>query len=296
MARTFVKTAFPYPLVWDEGNAEIRIGANLYKTHFKRVYRQEGDVSVIPVVTEAQNVEITNDRLFRAAHTSLEILFPLFVSEQSQVLEITRSVINRLIEVYRFTMNEFFLEPIPENEMWPSTILIAQDDGTFAPVSLFEHVFTLGGSRPARTAPIPDLAREYFCSGAELPIHRMLFLNAQREYIFENYRLAIVEAETAIESLILNAISQYYLDQGLSEKEVEGKLECGLKNLIKDHLPKCCGESFVGTGEHSAWKTKLYNLRNKIVHQGASVGMQETDEAVQTAEQVLKWLEKRIPK
>jgi hypothetical protein len=38
-----VITAFPYPLIWDEGTLDIRVGKEVFEVYFKRQYRQEGD-------------------------------------------------------------------------------------------------------------------------------------------------------------------------------------------------------------------------------------------------------------
>jgi hypothetical protein len=66
-----------------------------------------------------------------------------------------------------------------------------------------------------------------------------------------------------------------------------------LKNLIEHHLSKCCKEAFEGTPQHTAWETDLYNLRNSVVHNGASVDDKQSQQALAAAEQAIKWIEDR---
>lgn len=90
-----------------------------------------------------------------------------------------------------------------------------------------------------------------------MPVPQVLLLNARREALLENYRLTVVEAETAFEALVDQAVSQYYRSKGASPDEIGRKLEAGLKNLIRDHLPKACGGKFEGTKIHEAWQRNL---------------------------------------
>ena len=89
--KTLVHITIPYPLIWDEGQLNIRIKENLFDIRFKRRYL-EG----------SKNVEIRYDRLERVANTDVEILFPTVVQGRNELSTWVHSVINRLIEVYHF--------------------------------------------------------------------------------------------------------------------------------------------------------------------------------------------------
>ncbi len=123
--------------------------------------------------------------------------------------------------------------------------------------------------------------------GTELPIPRTLYQNAKREELLENYRLAVVEAETAFETLVDQTVSQYYKDQGLSGADIENKLKAKLWKLIREHIPQACGQHFEGTAECAAWESDLYRLRNHVVHDGASVSADEAHKALEAAGQAL---------
>ena len=140
---------------------------------------------------------------------------------------------------------------------------------------------------------IPYAAKQLLLSGSEVPITRILLLNARREELLENYRLAVVEAETAFETLIDEIVVRHYRKAGLSEPEIDAKLNAGLKNLLRNHVPSCCGENFVGQQEHADCESDLYNVRNRVVHSGAPVSAVEVSKALTAADKALDWLEKR---
>ena len=66
-------------------------------------------------------------------------------------------------------------------------------------------------------------------------------------------------------------------------------------NLLKDHVAKSCGKPFLDTPEYTDWKQCLYDLRNAVVHDGASVNAEEAKKAIEVGEKSLLWLAQRLP-
>jgi hypothetical protein len=302
--RTVVVTAFPYPLIWGEGRVDVRIEEKTFSVYFKRYYRAEDDRVPIPPqgwspgITETTNIEIPHDRLARVAYTSVEITFPMNVDRDNfeEIARWAHAVNNRLLEVYRFTMEEFHIDTIPINETWELEVQTLEyfDNKAIVPrvVEGKRYFPPIGGAQLSRIARIPSDAKAHLRDGTPLSVYRTLYSNARREELLENYRLAVVEAETAFETLVDQTISEYYRTQGATEAEIDNKLQAGLKNLIKDHLPRCCGgQPFAGTPEHSAWESDLYRLRNDVVHSGASTDADEARKALDAAEKTLQWIE-----
>jgi hypothetical protein len=292
--RTVVATTFPYPLKWDRGDLDVRIEDKVFEVHFEREYRRDSDPAVSGSgILASSNLELERDRLGRAAHTRVEIRFPMYVEHETDnpwpLLDWVHAVINRVLDVYRYATDEFHVETIPKNELRDYTVRTVGPDGTFSsPTMIIPHWKVY-----LPPEPISDEARRLLGDGTDLPIQRVLYLNAKREVFYENYRLAVVEAETAFEVLIDQVIAQYYRGQGLSSAEIENKLRAGLTNLIEHHIPRCCGEAFEGTPEHTAWQNDLYNLRNSVVHDGASVDGNQARDALDAAEQAINWIQAR---
>ncbi len=304
MKRTVVVTAFPYPLIWDRGHLEVNVEGHIFEVDFLRQYRQSGDnipsPSFSPGYSASSNVEMPYDRLGRVGYTRVDIWFPMYVEKDKsdELQRLIHAVINRLLDVYRFTTGESYVDTVPANELWEYEVMDTNEDGTTFPASVeCRRVYPMGyGVRLARTVPIPSRARQVLREGSELPIPRTLYLNAHRARMLESYRLAIVEAETAFEALIDQAVAEYYKNAGASPTTVARKLRASLTDLIQVHIPKCCGQQFAGTAEHSAWKSDLYSLRNAVVHDGAPVTAEQAEKALRAAEGALRWIEDRMPK
>jgi hypothetical protein len=299
---TLVRATIPYPLIWDSGDLEIRVEDKLFKVHFERRYRQEGEASVIGGrIIAAPHQEWPQEHLGRVAHTALAIQFPTYVpyydlgERDEELKRWALTVINRLLDVYRYATGESHINSISRIELQVDSVSRAlKEDGTLEEPNRETLIgFDPGPNRwltQARTEPIPEEARQFLREGAELPIPTVLHLNAEREYILENYRIVVVEAETAFEALVDEVVARYYRSQGLSKAQVDNKLEAGLQGLINDHLPRCCRRPFAGTAEHAAWASDLYQLRNNVVHDGVSVDASQARRALDAAEQALSWI------
>ena len=72
LKRTLVTTSIPYPVIWDQGKLDVRIGSNLYSVAFKRGYREGSN-----------KVEIKFDRLGQISFTDVRILFPDHVEDMT---------------------------------------------------------------------------------------------------------------------------------------------------------------------------------------------------------------------
>jgi hypothetical protein len=229
----------------------------------------------------------------------VEIYFPMYVendlTDREELWNWVHTIINRLLSVYRYSMEEFYIDTVPKNELNIQAITTIDEHGKLSDRATMIGFQSVGNRwlKAARTQPIPDEAQRILRDGTELPISRVLFLNARREHLLENYRIAVVEAEIAFEALIDQVIAQYYRGQGLSSAEIENKLRAGLTNLIAHHIPRCCGAAFESTSEHTAWQTDLYELRNSVVHDGASVSAEQASQALDAAERAMGWIELR---
>jgi hypothetical protein len=303
MRRTVVRATFPYPLIWDSGELEICAKDKPFDVIFERRYREATDERQSGSrILSAPGSELPYDRLGRVAHTHVEIRFPMYVehdiTNREELWNWVHAVINRLLSVYRYTMEEFYIDTVPKDEMDIQAISTIDEHGTLVGGETLIGFQAVSNDRwltPARTEPIPEEARQILRSGAELPISKVLFLNASREYLLEDYRIAVVEAETAFEALIDQVVAHYYRQQGVSNTEIQNKLQAPLANLIEHHIRRCCGEAFLDTPEHEAWRNELYELRHRVVHDGASITAQQAQRALNVAEAAMAWIETRTP-
>ena len=300
MKRTVVNTTFPYPLKWDRGDLEVLIEGKVFQVHFERKNRQREDAQVPDSgIVSATNLEYERDRLGRAAYTYVEIRFPMYIEHDLEhnweLLQWVHAVINRVLDVYRYTTEEFHVDTIPRNELRDYTVRTLNADGTFDNRESIVTGGVTGWLIHVPPEPLPNEAQQILRDGTELPVSKMLYLNAKREEFFENYRMAVVEAETAFEGLVDQVVAAYYTSRGEPRHAVERKLETSVVNLIQHHIPRCCGAQFEGTTEHSAWSNDLYSLRKDVVHDGASVNAVEAEKALDAADKAMQWIESRTP-
>ena len=314
---TLVRATIPYPLIWDNDDLDIRVEDKDFKVHFKRRFRPEGDAPVLGGggggIISAPGQELPYDRSGLIAYTELEIVFPTHVpyndiGERDELQRCVLAVINRLLEVYRYATGESYISSIPRIELQIGSVSRAlKEDGTVEEQNRERMIGFEAGPDPllegarrwlttARTEPVTEEAREYLQVGDDLPLPTMLYLNAEREYIFESYRIAVVEAETAFEALVDQVVDNYYKSMNRSSRDIENILRQDIVNLLRDHIPQCCGgEQFEGTPEHCAWRNDLYKLRKGVVHDGEPVNAVQAEKALEAADKAMKWIETRAP-
>ena len=293
--QTICSTEIPYPLMWGKWDwLPLRLEGEEYEISFERAWRS------------GSGTEMKYDRLGRVSYTKIAVRFPYATTgnDVEELKMITHKAINRLLDVYRVSTKEFHIGHIPVHELGMMDIAHGmynkKDDG-----SIWECHTVRGdagsGITLSRTAEMDAAAERDLQYERPLSIVDLLVLNARRSLLFEEYRIAVVEAETAFELGVHRILTRYYLSQTTKSTEgyvvpahswesVDRLLDPGLTNLIKDHLPKALGREFIGTDEHHRWREDLYSLRNKVVHEGKVVHSDQAKRALASAEDALVWI------
>jgi hypothetical protein len=166
MKRTIVTTTIPYSLIWDDEDFAILVNGRVFEVHFERKGRQRGNEEVTGSgIVEASDFTLPQDRLGRVSYTAVEIRFPIYVySETGNNEELEnrfRAVINRLLEVYRYATEDFYVDLIPKWELHPYKVRTIREDGT---VESERSVVNPGGDDvrlgPATTVSVSDEAQQ----------------------------------------------------------------------------------------------------------------------------------------
>ncbi len=289
MGATNVKLSIVYPLIWDASEIDVKWSGGQCRVTIQRISRQEAD-PLRPEFEFAQGTELLEDRQGRVAIAQLDMLFNARLEPESTVRQAVNEVVNRILEVYRFEMDEFHVAAIPPGELGPLIIRCLNDDGSPTRELSFAHTFGAGIAL-ARTASISNAARDYLLTGKQYPVWKILVLNAKREHVFGNHRLAIVEMESAIEALVDHVVADGYCSKSVSDAKIEAILECGLKNLMTAHLD-AVNRGVSQTQEYSDWDSAVYERRNEIVHDGASATFQEAEEALAVGQRLVALIDR----
>lgn len=296
MPYTVFLTEISYPLMWDTGGwLPLRVEGKDYEIRFERDWRPGN-----------KNMEMKYDRLGRVSYTRIAIRFPYSTTgdDLRKLKGIAHKAINRMLDVYRVATKESHIDHIPIHELGAADtshgIYDVKDDGSIGERHSIEYDvgsgLTLSRSEEISHHAIWDMASE-----RPLPLVDILVLNARRSLLFEDYRVAVMEAETAFEVGVDKILTRHYLSKtsrsaegyvvpAYSKEEINRILEAGLKNLIADHIPKAKGTKFIGTDEHARWEKCLYGLRNAVVHDGKEVHADEAECALEAAEDALVWI------
>lgn len=301
MPFTVFNADVPYPLMWDKADwLPMRLEGKDYAIAFERAWRPGNSGN-----------EIRCDRLGRVSYTKVAVRFPYATTrdDAEELRKVSHKAINRLLDVYRCATKESHIGHIPIQELGSSNsshgVYDVKDDGSVWERNSFR--FDMGsGLTLARTQELDgnsilDLAYE-----RPLPVVYLLVLNARRSLLFEEYRVAVIEAETAFEVGVDRILTQYYLSRTTrstegcvvpahSREDVHRILDAGLKNLLNSHVPMALGREFIDTDEHSRWENDLYDLRNAAIHDGKRVREDEAERALEAAEDALVWIGAIVP-
>ena len=301
MPHTVFTAEIPYPLMWGKSDwLLLRLEGKDYEIAFERAWRPGKSGN-----------EIKFDRLGRVSYTKVAVRFPYATThdDSEELIQVGHKAINRLLDVYRCATKESHIGHISIQELGPLNtshgVYDLMEDGSVWERNSFR--FDMGsGLRLARTQDLDFNSKLDLAYERPLPVVDLLVLNARRSILFEEYRVAVIEAETAFEVGVDRILTRYYLS--LTTKSTEGYvvpayskedahrlLDAGFKNLINRHIRIALGREFIGTDEHSRWENDLYDLRNAVIHDGKEVRENEAEQALEAAEDALVWIGAVVP-
>jgi len=145
----------------------------------------------------------------------------------------------------------------------------------------------------------------------EMPLSYALILeslaNLQRT---NDYRLAIIHAETAFEVHVVDRLLKLMIDEGMSRSDASAAIDSdrsfwGVKSKIRQLDSRIRSYSsrnslaygaFVGSTLYARWEADLYRHRNAAVHAGANAfTYSEAHTAIGTAKECIATIDSRIP-
>jgi len=145
--------------------------------------------------------------------------------------------------------------------------------------------YELLGPRSPLSPPIQTFFDTFVQENYEMPLSYALILeslaNLQRT---QDYRLAIIHAETAFEVHVVNQLLKLMIDEGMTRPDASSTIESdhsfwGVKAKIRQldsRIQSHCSTNrlafiaFVGSPLYLRWEADLYRHRNAAVHTGAN--------------------------
>ena len=125
------------------------------------------------------------------------------------------------------------------------------------------------------------------------------FAYTAKRYFKQGFYLEAVNfAQTSVEVLLRTLFEELLRVDGLSEQEIEEKLEdTSFMSITKKILPNYTGGSWDVTQDITIvgkWYKNTYKLRNKAIHMGRIPTFQEADQAILDAIEFRKFVIRRI--
>ncbi|MBM7846283.1 hypothetical protein [Herpetosiphon giganteus] len=255
--------------------------------------------------------ELWNDKNGTFRRTEFVILFPpsiivlgqslqnsYFGDDVDRIIDCTVTVLNRLIRIYRYVTQDTYIPFIDKTEIWNSF--------SYGVVSRSSEGQLQGNIRNAGyDVNLVNTIQEYdhnihhqisqmLITEDKIPLYEELLISARYYLSISNWRMACVEIQTCFEVFVSEIVREYYVKKGKTLNQITNILDCGLKNLIKDHMNKVLSKQFdTNNPIYNDWLNKTYNIRNKIVHEGYQVAYEEAIESILAVEESLEYLIQR---
>jgi hypothetical protein len=289
------------------------------------------------------NVNTGNDGGFTEAKYFSEVTVTYLaddinsIADQKSVFQRTCDILNRFLDKYRSINQDYRVSPISMERNFyfaqchTSPLGVEERglniDALIATLRVGRHFdFRLGhgaanivrlnsyellGPRSPIVEPLLQTFRTFAKEDYTLPLSYALVLEAlaylQR---FRDYRLAIIDAETAVEVHGIQLLTKLMFHYGVPTADAEQRLEndhayWGVKNKFKrldDWTQRYCLEkghvyhAYAGSALFNTWETALYAKRNAAVHAGAAAfTYDEASTGIRVAKDCIGLFESRCP-
>lgn len=222
------------------------------------------------------------------------------------VVERAAASLNNIVEVYRFLTMDPLARLVRADQDCYYTLLSVGDlppeSPEIEPQSALQHVASvsfgsvIGVNRAHRiglnsfddllagdTLPL-DVLRLFnslVSSPHELELSHQLMFSAIRRLKRSEHALAVLDAQSALESLVAVLVVEDLKRRGQTDQQIEAEmapagklntLQRRFEELDRVALARTPSDTqprrFLGSPEETQWRTSLYRLRNRIVHEG----------------------------
>jgi len=217
-------------------------------------------------------------------------------------------ITNRVLEIYRLKLKEFYVVGIKENIIFQKNVMYINDDGTVTGNIMQSFA---GGITIATHLQIDGETRRLLTSDEPFPLWEISLNNAKNYYDLGEYRQTIVEINIALENFIYTHIYQR-LSRQLAEEEISQLVaekspctSCRIQTdpenpqiVVQPHPPSIHkiikdmyrAEPIIGmtTTRLRSIIDKITRYRNSIVHgRQVAVSARDAREAIEKFEQLV---------
>ena len=309
--RTIFEFDLPYAIPVSDGSYQIKIGQHIGTLLIKRVQRKE-----IVGFKSSANLQLAFDKYGKSSYSRIQLTLPWIVNLQEEgrvpilldrglvrlkAKEKVLHILNRFIEAVRYVTEEYWVEPARyqdilsyqifylDGEKKHPAMLTLIDSGVGGIGLGTDHPFKMKGEK------IEQL-NDILLDKHKLDTSRIFILNSKDACFQEDFRLATIEAVTALEMVLYKFIRKRGENLGIpngalknfiKETGVSGNMSVvlrmlteGLEQIDEEIIDMCKG---------------AITTRNKILHEGLrDMYSTDTEKRIIDIEKMLNYLRKLI--
>lgn len=312
-AHTVFSFSLPYAIPIPDGIYKVKVGRNTAEIAIKRV--QKSQIEGLQVAGGGF-AQLKCDKYGRSSFSSIQIKLPQIIDlsgrgrkplllgdipPRGKAKEVVLRFLNQFIETVRYVTEEYWVEPARYPDVLSFQVFYWDGKKRY-PAGIHLMDTGVGGMAMGAGHPFQIEAekmkelRSILTNESALDISKILILNAKDACLQEDFRLAIMEAVTALEMVLYSFIRRRGAKIEIPEKNLERliidvgltgnilvvlkMLTQGLEQIDGETLKKCKG---------------AIKIRNKVLHEGfRNVSSTDTEERIIAIEKMIAYLNRLL--
>lgn len=289
----------PFGLAFSNGQGIVKTDTDTIQVEAEikqkpSISSKDEDKIPIPAIGMSESMRMWNDRFGKYNYTALRFTFKidpnLSIIELPTTKILEKSVVaaNRILDSCRMVSDKYCPRNLIRADIDGYNITYYDSEG--------KSVHATGSfigqgkqiSNELFTREQLDKFDFILKNNIKMTLEQELILNAQDYLLFENYRMACIEIQSAVEAVISKILEKYLTKNGKSEEEIAEILRKRLDDLkpfIKEISP-----TMIDSIEWQNWKIKCYDTRNKVIHRRYIPNHNEAENAIKTGKSFIDLL------
>lgn len=310
--RVLIRFDLPFCVHLNDGIWNVRIDESVYRVQTWKRWRDSPESSTEDTVAEQRryfsqstvttgeiggdpssatkmsgvDVEMRADRhgRYRFSRCAVELRHPTEPSGEDidEVLDEALRIVNRLVDVFRYSTNRAYLPPLQRDDIDFAEIIIPDSGRGF----FHSNLHGVGAALINEPAWVHEKVRELLAKGAGVPLHAELLLTARRMLAEGSYRQAVVEAVTSLDVLIDELLDEALRREMIDADRYDESSNMVLSDRMKAPVREAVGKSPVE--DDDIWRDWIAanKVRREAVHGGRTVTKEEAFAVVRAVAQI----------